>query len=356
MDTVPPPAADFVQTLYVAMSTNNVGDVRELYFKGWREVTKDFYTEFEWPSAAAVAHLCENDQTFFLFYNELCNRHIFMHGQPGLRHRFESWSNYRKMFDKFLDGSVNFGLPLEWLNDLLDEFLYQWQDFQAFRHAPNKDPAESDVLRTNPNVWKTQTVLSYLQAFCERAVPAALGAFAYVGLCRAHCILADYRQALRCLDTLDIDDQRAAIFQLPSCSVSLLYHLGFAYLMSRRYSDALALFSRVLISHRSTKEGASSFSEEQMTNRYDKVLALATLASALCPGLRVDDPVKKMMYEKFDKLFGKDGAKLDMNMVRAGPAESPTALTPLPPSCVGLGHVLQRLPAARQSERAGLRE
>ena len=97
----------------------------------------------------------------------------------------------------FLDGSLNLLVPLEWLNDLIDEFLYQWQDFHAFRHQLGKDPAEVEILRKNPNVWRTSTVLNYLQSFYERV--ESFRAFALVGLCRANCILADYREAIRVL-------------------------------------------------------------------------------------------------------------------------------------------------------------
>jgi len=72
--------------------------------------------------------------------------------------------------------------------------------------------------------------------------------------------------------------------------------------MSRRYSDALAVFSRVLISHRVSKDSSSSFSEEQLHPKYEKIVSLALLATILCPSLHVDEQVKRAIAEKSDKV------------------------------------------------------
>jgi translation initiation factor 3 subunit L len=338
---LPQAVAVYLSDLYQAMVDNDVASVRYLYYKGWRDITRSYYAESEWPAADQVAPLCDENEVFLLCYRELCNRHICMNGKPSLAQRFESWANYRDLFDMFLDGATTSKLllPLEWLNDMIDEFLYQWQDFAANRHMRNKSESEIEMLRENPNVWKVQTVLGYLTSFVERSQIArdlssaqftaqqqaqqpqqpqqvvqysilkALGAFSLVGLCRAQVLLADYRYALRVLDPVDIDDQRAIFTQITPCAITLFYNLGFAYLMSRRYADALQVFSRVLISHKTSRDSASSFAEEQIQSRYDKIVALAGICQAMSPGLRVDEQVKRMIGDKFEKLGNVQNAK-----------------------------------------------
>lgn len=359
MDTdLPEPVAAYLVELYNAMVNNEVSAVRYLYYRDWKDLTRSYYAETEWPSVDQVAPLCDENEVFLLCYQELCFRHVFMNGQPSLINRLHSWENYRKLFDTFLDGASTSKLllPLEWLNDMIDEFLYQWMEFTNYKHIQGKEATEIELLRENPNMWKVQTVLGYLTSFVERsqiardlAAPStqhaiqrgvssqyqqqqqqqqqqysilkALGAFSLVGLCRAQCLLADYRYAIRVLDPVDIDDQRAIFTQITPCSLTLFYNLGFAYLMSRRYADALQVFSRVLISRRSSiamlsksasKEEAQtshSFAEDQITNKYDKILALAALSSALSPGLRVDEQVRKLIQEKFEKLSNAQNAR-----------------------------------------------
>jgi len=280
-----------------------------LYFKGWRQVTSEHFLETEWPKPQAVEPLVSAHHGFMLLYNELCTRHIFMHGQPGLLHRFESWTGYRALFDLFLEGKVGLRVPADWRNDLIDEFLFQWGFFHAFRHQCGEDKDAVEVLVNSPNVWKTATVLSYLQSFY--ATLPEFKTVALVGMCRVHCMLCDYRQALRVLDPVDLDDQRSDMFQLPSCTLSLLYHLGFAYFMSRRYSDALGVLSRALVGTRVTKDSAASFAEDQIVSKYDKMLSLAALCVVLCPGLHADEQVRRMIADKLDKAFGRDASKMD---------------------------------------------
>lgn len=318
--------ARFVTDLYQAMIENDVGSTKALYYKVWREITRSYYAETEWPSAEHVSGLCDENEVFLLCYSELCNRHVFMNLRPNLNQRMASWTNYRLLFDTFLDGASTSRLllPLEWLNDMIDEFLYQWQDFTNFKREQGKSAEEIQALKEyGASMWTTPTVLGYLTSFVERsqiardlaanANPAkganashptilkAMGAFSLVGLCRAHVLLADYRLALRVLDPVDIDDQRAIFMQVTPCAITLFHSLGFAYLMSKRYTDALQIFTRVLISHRSTKESSASFAEDQIVNKYDKILALAALSSALNPGSRPDEQVKRMIGEKFEK-------------------------------------------------------
>ena len=44
-------------------------------------------------------------------------------------------------------------LPNQWLWDIIDEFIYQFQSFSIYRCKITKKPAEEiDVLRANPKV------------------------------------------------------------------------------------------------------------------------------------------------------------------------------------------------------------
>jgi len=47
---------------------------------------------------------------------------------PSLAARFGSWHNYCQIFDYILTLSddADLGLPLQWLWDMIDEFLFRW--------------------------------------------------------------------------------------------------------------------------------------------------------------------------------------------------------------------------------------
>ena len=94
-----------------------------------------YYKQSEWPASDEVASLCDENEVFLLCYKELYYRHIFVHGAPMLIHRYESWENYCALFNNFLDGAntENLRIPLEWAADMIDEFIYQFQDFCQYR-------------------------------------------------------------------------------------------------------------------------------------------------------------------------------------------------------------------------------
>jgi translation initiation factor 3 subunit L len=303
------------------MSQNKVGEVRQLYQKEWSALTQAYYKESEWPRDREIAQLCDNNHVFLLCYNELYYRHIFVNGEPLIHHRFESWNNYRNLLDAFLDQQQtgNLMLPSEWVNDMVDEFLYQYQDFCRYKHELSSlSAAELQLLAENTNVWQTETVLGYLQQFVARSgivpllqgnakgalhgmrVLQSMGYFSLFGLCRAHCLLADYRLAVDVLAPVDIDDKRALFTRLPACHINLFYYLGFAYLMMRRYADAVNAFSGVLMAHKGRGERGGSYAEQQINKRYDQIRSLTAMVLALSPGLRVDQQVLSILGDRED--------------------------------------------------------
>ncbi len=322
-EDLPESIKTYIREFYNRMKINDISEVRYLYYKQWSDLTDTHYSTQEWPSADMIAPYCENDKIFLLCYKELYYRHIFVHGEPHIEHRLESWQNYQELFNMFLENTIttHLILPYEWLNDMIDEFLYQFQDFCQYRfklqQAINKDEEISIVL-TNPNIWKVQTVLNYLQSFVQYSnvneilkiksnkndeniilnVLSSLGYFSLVGLCRIHCLLSDYRLGIKVLDNIDIDDKRSIFTRVKACHITMFYYLGFAYFMMHRYADAIGIFSTILLAHRTSKERATSYADLQM-NKYDKILALTTIAITVSPGLRIDEQVKNLVNSKY---------------------------------------------------------
>ena len=123
-------------------------------------------------------------------------------------------------------------LPVQWLWDIVDEFIYQFQVFCQYRsNLSNKVDDEIERLREAPQIWNVQTVMNILHSLADKAnivdqlrvareggnaAEAAgaygqlnlykmLGYFSLVGLLRLHCLLGDYYLALRSLDYVDME-------------------------------------------------------------------------------------------------------------------------------------------------------
>ena len=69
------------------------------------------------------------------------------------------------------DANVTFGLDLpdQWLFDMIDEFVYQFQSFCQWRHkTKNRTPEEIARLKQNKDVWHVRNVLITLHELCEK--------------------------------------------------------------------------------------------------------------------------------------------------------------------------------------------
>jgi len=71
-------------------------------------------------------------------YQELTNRHVYARCTLDSDIRKNSWDNYMDLFETILrekDSKRNaVELPAKWVWDMLDEFIYQFQNFCYFRN------------------------------------------------------------------------------------------------------------------------------------------------------------------------------------------------------------------------------
>jgi translation initiation factor 3 subunit L len=283
---VPEVIAKFVAYFHKQIRERNVPEIHFIYESTFHKLTERFYKTSPWPSADAIAPLVDDDPVFMMLYKELYYRHIYAKLQPSLDQRFDSWENYGVIFDYLLTqppptaAAPGVELPNQWVWDLLDEYIYQFQDFCRWRsRLKTKSADELDQLRENGQLYSAVAVLRTLEKLvarsgvlaelvkegaCSAEVAEAtskvaaggapvlgeaagayapsnlykmLGYFALVGQLRVHALLGDYRLALRCAAPLDLS-KRGLFTRVTACHVAVCYYLGWSYLMSRRYVDA----------------------------------------------------------------------------------------------------------------------
>jgi translation initiation factor 3 subunit L len=75
------------------------------------------------------------DPIFLALYRELYFRHVYARLRPNIDDRFHSYEASCELFNFLLnsDGPVSLELPAQWLWDVLDEFIYQFQSFGQWR-------------------------------------------------------------------------------------------------------------------------------------------------------------------------------------------------------------------------------
>lgn len=109
------------------------------------------------------------DQLFLVLYKELYYRHIYTRLQPTLDVRIESFNNYCALFDiLFTESPVDIELPSQWLWDIVDEYIYQFESFNRFQ-TRLKNQADIDRLAKESDIWSPQEVLNTLKIMVRKS-------------------------------------------------------------------------------------------------------------------------------------------------------------------------------------------
>lgn len=143
-----------------------------MYESGWNKLTEAHYSQSEWPEAEVIAPLVGSNQLFLTLYRELFFRHVYAKLQPTIDDRFQSYENICELFNYLLNSEspIEMDLPIQWLWDMLDEFVYQFQSFVQWRAQPkNKQEDELEMLAEAQSVWSCYSVLNVLYSLVQKS-------------------------------------------------------------------------------------------------------------------------------------------------------------------------------------------
>ena len=88
-------------------------------------------------------------------YRELYYRHVYSRLQPDIDDRFSSYENYCSFFNYILNSEtpVPLELPVGWLWDIIDEFIYQFSTYTTWKgRVGKKTDEEVQMIAENPQV------------------------------------------------------------------------------------------------------------------------------------------------------------------------------------------------------------
>ncbi|GBP55920.1 Eukaryotic translation initiation factor 3 subunit L [Eumeta japonica] len=338
-------------------------EILNLYENTFPKLTEQYFENTPWPDENEVAPIVENDTVFMILYKELYYRDIYARvpGGPKPEQRFHSFYNYCDLFNYILSAEtpVPLELPDQWLWELIDEFIYQFQSFAQYRSRTSKlSPAEIEALNTENKAWNVLCILNVLHSLVDKsnikrqlevyasgADPESvagefgrhslykmLGYFSLVGLLRLHSLLGDYYQAIKVLENIELH-KKSQYSHVPACQISTSYYVGFAYMMMRRYADAIRTLSSALLYMQRTKQlfSSRSYQNDQINKQTDQMYHLLAICLVLHPQC-VDESIQQVLREKnyHEKMF-------KMQYGDLGEFEScftfacPKFLTPCPP-------------------------
>ncbi|VDQ04352.1 unnamed protein product [Trichobilharzia regenti] len=164
----------FIVNLHTHIQEQNIVEIENDTQVKFPKLTEQYFMSTRWPAVDIVAQIVDaGNPIFFLLYNELYYRHIYAHVSTGLtlEDRIQSFTNYWNLFNELIMAKkpINLSLPDQWLWDIIDEFLYQFQKFCSFRNRLKLKPEDEALLMKNPKIWNIQSVLTVLYSLVEKS-------------------------------------------------------------------------------------------------------------------------------------------------------------------------------------------
>ncbi|XP_027202394.1 eukaryotic translation initiation factor 3 subunit l [Dermatophagoides pteronyssinus] len=338
-ENVPDQIQEFILNLRKSIIERNVYDIQALYENNFNKLTEMYYKSEPWPNENVVKMIIDSNEKddfiFLVLYKDLYFRHYYsLDGEIPTEIRLKSFFNYCELFNYILTKNTEpLELPNQWLWDIIDEFIYQFQSFTAFKAKAAELSLEDKENINKPNVWNVHAVLNVLYSLVDKSninqqlrefnngrdpdlvageygrliFYKMLGYFSLIGLLRLHCMLGDYYLAIKVLENIDLNRQQLqsmAISRVLACQVTTFYYVGFAYMMMHRYSDAIRTFSNILVYMQRTKPiyNYRTFQMEMIEKQTDRIYRLLAICLALHPQ-RIDESIMNQVEEKMHDSF-----------------------------------------------------
>merc|ERR1719337_507847 len=125
-----------------------------------------------------------------------------------------------------------------------------------------------------------------------------MGYFSLVGLLRLQSLLGDYFQAIKVLEHIELN-KKSMYARVPGCQISMYYYVGFAYMMMRRYNDAIRTFSNILVYIQRAKGmfQSKTYQNDQINKQTEQMYVLLAICLVLHPK-RIDESIHSMLKER----------------------------------------------------------
>jgi translation initiation factor 3 subunit L len=163
-----------------------------------------------------------------------------------------------------------------------------------------------------------------------------LGYFSLIALLRVHSMLGDYHLAVKVLENIDLH-KNTMYCNVPACQVTTYYYVGFAYVMMRRYADAIRTYTNSLLYVQRMRQTfqQKSYQNDQVNKQTDQMYTMLAVCLVLHPQ-SIDESINSVLQDrkyadKIARMQSGDLKEFETCFLYA----CPKFLSPVPPSLEG---------------------
>ena len=263
---------DLQALLQAKKSATAKDELLNLYDFSFNKISETVFKNNAWPTPQEIEESDENlefDINTILLYQELCYRHIYARITSNFNQeiRVKSWENYLEIFRVIALDREEINIPVLWIYDILDEFIYQFQNACQWRAKIKAEDSLYQEIINNPtsDFWNLEQIMEILRELIEKSQILKkkddhyiledygentrtihyFGYFSLVSLLRLNILMGKYEEALQIIDPIDF--KKLNIYcKAYACYINLFYYTGFAYLMTGRYQETVKIFEALL--------------------------------------------------------------------------------------------------------------
>ncbi|CBH15481.1 EIF3-interacting protein, putative [Trypanosoma brucei gambiense DAL972] len=266
---IPDEMFNFFNSLNTAVDTGDISSFHNLYENIFPSHLSKYYAaeQGEFRPLPVLQRMevaeCFGNDTAGKLYSFLCFKHLFTDRDVTAEDAKVSWRTFCDLFVS-LPGSCD--IPNWFLWDIFDEFLFQMTVVYQKRFAEGAEWSVTEAVQMMEKVISESGIEEVMESdkadditkSGENHVRWMSGFFGIITVAKINVLLGDYNSALSVLKPLDIYGRGKKILaEVAPANVSLMYYVGFSYLMLRRYADASRVFRQSL----SAKVSSRKFSE-----------------------------------------------------------------------------------------------
>jgi translation initiation factor 3 subunit L len=321
-------ASEFLGQFNSDYRNGNTENLNYLTDFAFHKLSEEVFKERPWPRVESMDDSLGLHENVKLLYKELYYRHIFSRLQStaaDVEVRCEAWNNYLELFKVMIPEQGNelhhFDLPCKWVWEILDEAIYQFQNFSVFASKLKKDdliykelllrkdfPNFNEFERALRDLLARSQVLDSAGQFLNVDKPKTrhyAGYFAHLALIKLNVCCGRFPEAFDLVQKCSLEYISRYLKRSWCSLVSFFYFAGLTYILNDDFLKGMKVLEKCCSFFFRYKH---FLAKSLQVDKYSRLVDRATLLLAVFLSfnkIETEDAVMRAVTEKHGDKFAK---------------------------------------------------